>query len=137
MLAGLTQAELLKLSPELGDCVGAFEEEDGGFRIPEEYRECEREIVEKDRCSSRGKSAGDGRADITLEGKIEELKEAQRTTSFSEMARKRKKSSYLTSDTYYSTTLSHTQDTKAKHTSFESRHYTDEMLDSPPPPPPC
>ncbi|XP_051922117.1 uncharacterized protein rusc1 isoform X2 [Hippocampus zosterae] len=136
MLAGLTQAELLKLSPELGDCVGALEEEDGGFRLPDQYGECEREMVQKDRCSSRGKSAGDGRADLPRDGKIEEPKEAQRTTSFSEMARKRKKSSILTSDAYYSATLSHTWDTKAKHRSFESHHYADEMLDSPPPPPP-
>ncbi|XP_077432758.1 RUN and SH3 domain containing 1 isoform X3 [Vanacampus margaritifer] len=129
MLAGLTQAELLKLSPELGDCVGVLEEEDVGFRLQEDFSECDPEIVEKDRCSRRGKSGGDGRADIPRE----EGKEVQRTTSFSEMARRRK-SSIQTSDTYYSTALSHTQDTKAKNMSFESRHY--EALDSPPPPPP-
>ncbi|XP_077383288.1 RUN and SH3 domain containing 1 isoform X2 [Festucalex cinctus] len=128
MLAGLTQAELLKLSPELGDCVGVLEEEDGGFRLQEDYRECDHEIVAEDRCTSRGKSAADGRADIPREGKTEVGKEAQRTTSFSEIARRRKKSSIQTSDTYYSTALSHMQDTKAKN------HY--EALDSPPPPPP-
>ncbi|XP_049586728.1 uncharacterized protein rusc1 isoform X1 [Syngnathus scovelli] len=136
MLAGLTQAELLKLSPELGDCVGVLEEEDVGICLAEEFRDCDPEMVEKDKWSSRGKSAGDGRADIPRVGKSVEGKGVQRTTSFSEMARRRKKSSILTSDTYYSTTLSHTQDTKAKNISFESRHYPGEVLDSPPPPPP-
>ncbi|KAM9805412.1 uncharacterized protein rusc1 isoform 3-T3 [Syngnathus typhle] len=136
MLAGLTQAELLKLSPELGDCVGVLEEEDAGICLAEEFRDCDPEMVEKDKWSSREKSAGDGRADIPRVGKSAEGKGVQRTTSFSEMARRRKKSSILTSDTYYSTTLSHTQDTKAKNMSFESRHYAGEVLDSPPPPPP-
>ncbi|XP_037130068.1 uncharacterized protein rusc1 isoform X2 [Syngnathus acus] len=136
MLAGLTQAELLKLSPELGDCVGVLEEEDVGICLAEEFRDCDPEMVEKDKWSSRGKSAGDGRADIPRVGKSVEGKGVQRTTSFSEMARRRKKSSILMSDTYYSTTLSHTQDTKAKNMSFESRNYPGEALDSPPPPPP-
>ncbi|XP_061632949.1 uncharacterized protein rusc1 isoform X2 [Phyllopteryx taeniolatus] len=135
MLAGLTQAELLKLSPELGDCVGTLEEEDGEFRIHGEEKECDPELMEKDAYSSRATLAGDRRADIPRECQTEEGKEAQRTTSFSEMARRRKKSSILTSDTYYSTTLSHTQDTKAK-ISFESRLYPCEALHSPPPPPP-
>ncbi|XP_061530164.1 uncharacterized protein rusc1 isoform X2 [Phycodurus eques] len=135
MLAGLTQAELLKLSPELGDCVGTLEEEDGEFRIHGEEKECDPELMGKDAYSSRATLAGDRRADIPRECQTEEGKEAQRTTSFSEMARRRKKSSIMTSDTYYSTTLSHTQDTKAK-ISFESRLYPCEALDSPPPPPP-
>ncbi|XP_057690595.1 uncharacterized protein rusc1 isoform X2 [Corythoichthys intestinalis] len=135
MLAGLTQAELLKLSPELGDCVGMLDEEDGKSSLPEEDKESDPELMEKG-CGSRGKSAADGRADIPREGKTEEAKESQRTTSFSEMARRRKKSSILTSDTYYSTTVSHTQDTKAKNMGFDSCHYPGEVLDSPPPPPP-
>ncbi|XP_077454502.1 RUN and SH3 domain containing 1 isoform X2 [Stigmatopora argus] len=135
MLAGLTQAELLKLSPELGDCVGMLEEEDGKSGLQEKDRECDPETLEKE-YSSRGTSAGDGRADIPREGKAEEAKESQRTTSFSEMARRRKKSGNLTSETYYSTTWSHMQDTKAKSMSYESRHYPGGVLDSPPPPPP-
>ncbi|XP_077577909.1 RUN and SH3 domain containing 1 isoform X3 [Stigmatopora nigra] len=120
MLAGLTQAELLKLSPELGDCVGMLEEEDAKSGRQEKDGECDPETLESIGYSSRGTSAGDGRADIPREGKAEEAKESQRTTSFSEMARRRKKSGNLTSETYYST----------------SRHYPGGVLDSPPPPPP-
>ncbi|XP_061674773.1 uncharacterized protein rusc1 [Syngnathoides biaculeatus] len=135
MLAGLTQAELLKLSPELGDCVGTLVEEDGEFRIHGEEKEFDSELMDKDPYSNRGRLAGKGRPAIPRECKTEEGKEAQRTTSFSEIARRRKKSSIPTTDAYYSTTLSHTQDSKAK-ISFESRFYPCEALESPPPPPP-
>ncbi|XP_071325624.1 uncharacterized protein rusc1 isoform X4 [Trachinotus anak] len=152
MLAGLTQAELLKLSPELGVCVGGLEGEgDGDNHLPsrsvesgefrlkdkEEEKECDTKFMGGDGCSSRGKLDGDQRVDIAEEGKKkEESKDTQRTTSFTEMARRRKRNSGVTSDYYYSTGLSNTQETKTKNMSFETFHYPPELPDSPPPPPP-
>ncbi|XP_022612449.1 RUN and SH3 domain-containing protein 1 isoform X3 [Seriola dumerili] len=152
MLAGLTQAELLKLSPELGVCVGGLEDEgDGDNRLPsrsmeshefrlqdrEEEKEFDTEFVARGGCSSRGKLDGDQRVDIAEEGKTrEESKDTQRTTSFTEMARRRKRNGGVTSDHYYSTGLSNTQETKAQSMSFETFHYPPELPDSPPPPPP-
>ncbi|XP_033496126.2 RUN and SH3 domain containing 1 isoform X3 [Epinephelus lanceolatus] len=142
MLAGLTQAELLKLSPELGVCVGGLEDEGDGDHVtssrsvePHEFRLKEREEKEFDGWSSKGKLDGDCRADIAEEGKKKE-DSTQRTTSFTEMARRRKRNSGLTSDPYYSTGFSNTHETKAKNMSFESFRYPSEVPDSPPPPPP-
>ncbi|KAF1387968.1 hypothetical protein PFLUV_G00085410 [Perca fluviatilis] len=147
MLAGLTQAELLKLSPELGDCVGGLEDEGDGdyvissrsgelqeFRLKEtaEEKECESELTSCEGWSSRSKLDGDRRADIAEECK----KNTQRTTSFTEMARRKKRNSGLTSDPYYTTGCSDTHETKAKNMSFESFRYPAEVPDSPPPPPP-
>ncbi|XP_054638890.1 uncharacterized protein rusc1 isoform X2 [Dunckerocampus dactyliophorus] len=126
MLAGLTQAELLKLSPELGDCVGTLEEEVD--REPVEFRLKEEEAV--DGWSSRSKLVRDGEAVFPDEVKTE----AQRTTSFSEMARRRKKNSSLTSDTYYSTSFSNMHEPKPNN--FESCRYAGKALDPPAPPPP-
>ncbi|XP_067457512.1 uncharacterized protein rusc1 isoform X1 [Thunnus thynnus] len=152
MLAGLTQAELLKLSPELGDCVGGLEDQGNGdnlitsrsvelheFRLKdsEEEKECDSKLMARDGWSSRGKLDGDRRVDVlgeATEGKKKE--DAQRTTSFTEMARRRKRNSGLTSDPYYSTGLSNTHETKGKNMSFETFHYPAELPDSPPPPPP-
>uniref|UniRef100_A0A4W6FTY5 RUN and SH3 domain containing 1 n=1 Tax=Lates calcarifer TaxID=8187 RepID=A0A4W6FTY5_LATCA len=152
MLAGLTQAELLKLSPELGVCVGGLEDEGDGdnllpsrslelheFRLKdrEEEKECDTEFMDRDGWSSRGKLDADRRVDITEEGKKkEESKDTQRTTSFTEMARRRKRNSGLTSDHYYNTGLSNTHENKAKNMSFDTFHYPTELPDSPPPPPP-
>ncbi|XP_030013618.1 uncharacterized protein rusc1 isoform X2 [Sphaeramia orbicularis] len=153
MLAGLTQAELLKLSPELGVCVGGLEdEEDAGvtsrsgepheFRIKDRQQEKEYDtaIIVRDGWSSRSKLDGDRRVDILGEAeenkKKEESKDTQRTTSFSEMARRRKRNNGLTSEPYYSTGLSNTQELKANRLSYETLHYSAELLDSPPPPPP-
>ncbi|XP_061885628.1 uncharacterized protein rusc1 [Entelurus aequoreus] len=126
MLAGLTQAELLKLSPELGDCVGSLEEEVCGepveFRLREEYG--------KDGWSSKSKLARTQESVFPEEVKME----AQRTTSFSGMARRRKNNSILTSDTYYSTIFSNMQETKANN--FESGQNAAKGLTSPAPPPP-
>ncbi|XP_031709204.1 uncharacterized protein rusc1 isoform X3 [Anarrhichthys ocellatus] len=151
VLAGLTQAELLKLSPELGVCVGGFEEDevDGDhvislrsgelheFRLKDqnEMKDCDTELMARDRWRSRGKMDGDRRADIAEDGKTNE-ESTQRTTSFTDMARRRKRSSGLTSDPYYSTGFSNTQETKTKNIGFESFRYPAEVLDSPPPPPP-
>ncbi|XP_051263423.1 uncharacterized protein rusc1 isoform X2 [Dicentrarchus labrax] len=153
MLAGLTQAELLKLSPELGVCVGGLEDEEDGENVissrsvePHQFRlkeredeeECDTELMTRDRWSSRAsKLDGDRRVDIAEEGKKkEESKDTQRTTSFTEMARRRKRNSGLTSDSYYSTGVSNTHETKEKNMSFESFRYPAELPDSPPPPPP-
>lgn len=154
MLAGLTQAELLKLSPELGVCVGGLEDEedeDGDNLIPsrsvesyefrlkdrEEKKESNTEIVDRDRWTGRSKFYGDQRATIGEEVKMkEESKETQRTTSFTEMARRRKRNSCLTSDHYYSTNLSNTHESDVKNMSYESYCYPTEVPDSPPPPPP-
>ncbi|GAA6220634.1 RUN and SH3 domain-containing protein 1 isoform X4 [Lates japonicus] len=152
MLAGLTQAELLKLSPELGVCVGGLEDEGDGdnllpsrsvelheFRLKdrEEEKEYDTEFMDRDGWSSRGKLDGDRRVDITEEGKKkEESKDTQRTTSFTEMARRRKRNGGLTSDHYYNTGLSNTHENKAKNMSFDTFHYPTELPESPPPPPP-
>ena len=150
MLAGLTQAELLKLSPELGDCVGGLGDEGDRdnvimskspyeFRLKEreDEKECDTGLVSRDGWSSRGKFDGDRRVDIAEEGKKkEESKDAQRTTSFTEMARRRKRNSGLTSNSYYNTAFSNTHETKAKNMSYESFRYPTELPDSPPPPPP-
>ncbi|XP_074509672.1 uncharacterized protein rusc1 isoform X4 [Sebastes fasciatus] len=147
MLAGLTQAELLKLSPELGVCVGGLEDEGDRdhvissrsgevheFRLKEreEEKECDAGMMARDGWSSRGKMVGERRAD----GGQTKEESTQRTTSFTEMARRRKRGSGLTSDLYYSTGFSNTHETKEKNMSFESYRYPTEVLDSPPPPPP-
>lgn len=152
MLAGLTQAELLKLSPELGVCVGGLEEEGDGdnfilsrsaeayeFRLKEreEEKQYETELMTRDGRISRGKLDGDRKVDIAEEGKKrEESKDTQRTTSFTEMARRRKKNSGLPSECYYSAGFSNTHETKAKNMSFESFPYPAALPESPPPPPP-
>ncbi|XP_060906425.1 uncharacterized protein rusc1 isoform X1 [Labrus mixtus] len=153
MLAGLTQAELLKLSPELGVCVGGLEDEGEGnnpflsrsvepheFRLKEqeeEEKECDTETLARDTWSSRGKLSGDGRADVAEEGrKTEENKDLQKTTSFTEMARRRKRNNGVTSDHYYSTNLSNTHETKTNKMNYESFQYHTVFPDSPPPPPP-
>ncbi|KAM3615227.1 uncharacterized protein V6R79_025271 [Siganus canaliculatus] len=150
MLAGLTQAELLKLSPELGDCVGGLEDEREGddvtltrsmesheFRLTERKKEYDTQLINGDGWSSRGKVDEDRSVDVTEEGKKkEEGKEPQRTTTFTEMARRRKRNSGLVADSYYSTDFSNTHETKTKNMSFESFRYTAELPSSPPPPPP-
>ncbi|XP_074539025.1 uncharacterized protein rusc1 isoform X2 [Halichoeres trimaculatus] len=144
MLAGLTQAELLKLSPELGVCVGGLEDEGEGGHVfssrsveshefqQKEERKCDAEMTAGEAWSSRereGRAAEEGR-------KKEEIKDTQRTTSFTEMARRRKRSSGLSSDHYYCTNLSNTHETKTKSMNYESFQYPTVFPDSPPPPPP-
>ncbi|CAB1457144.1 unnamed protein product [Pleuronectes platessa] len=148
MLAGLTQAELLKLSPELGVCVGGLEDEDEGDTLPPsrsvepyEFRLKDREeendhytgFIYRNGGSSGGKLDGHRRVDVAGEG--EKIEDAQRTTSFTEMAKRKKRNSGLTSDHYYTTGLSNTNETKENNMSFETFHYA-ELPNSPPPPPP-
>lgn len=150
MLAGLTQAELLKLSPELGVCVGGLEDEGDGdnfmkpkslesqefsLRYREEESEPDTQLVARDQWIGTEKMEGDQKADIAEEGKKkEEGRDAQRTTSFTEMARRRKKNTGLAFDQYYS--LSNTHEDKAKNVSFRASRYSAEPPESPPPPPP-
>ncbi|KAK2844624.1 hypothetical protein Q5P01_011283 [Channa striata] len=95
------------------------------------------EIMDKGIWSSRSDLDRDQRVAVGEEGKRkDESKETQRTTSFTEMARRRKRNTGLTSDHYYSTGLSNTYETKVKNMSFETFHYPAELPDSPPPPPP-
>lgn len=152
MLAGLTQAELLKLSPELGVCVGGLEDEgdvdnvilsrsveahEFWLKDREEEKQFETELMPRDGRTSRGKLDGDEKVYIAEEGKkAEESKDTQRTTSFTEMARRRKRNSGMPSKSYYSTCFSNTHNTKAENTSFESFLYPAELPESPPPPPP-
>lgn len=150
MLAGLTQAELLKLSPELGVCVGGLEDEGDGdnfmklkslesqefsLRYREEESEPDTQLVPRDQWVGTEKLEGDQKADIAEEGKKkEEGRDTQRTTSFTEMARRRKKNTGLAFDQYYS--LSNTHEDKAKNVSFGTSRYSAEPPESPPPPPP-
>ncbi|XP_065327802.1 uncharacterized protein rusc1 isoform X3 [Pelmatolapia mariae] len=150
MLAGLTQAELLKLSPELGVCVGGLEDEGDGdnfmkpkslesqefsLRYREEESEPDTQLVARDQWMGTEKLEGDHKADIAEEDKKkEEVRDTQRTTSFTEMARRRKKNTGLAFDQYYS--LSNIYEDKAKNVSFGASRYSAEPPESPPPPPP-
>ncbi|KAJ3597910.1 hypothetical protein NHX12_001426 [Muraenolepis orangiensis] len=132
MLAGLTQAELLKLSPELGVCVGGLEEEGGGdHAVPLRSNEAQeiRHIqgVEGDVALIRNAWSNKGQLDAVKrtevrEGKKEEESlDALRTTSFTEMARRRKRNTGNVSEQCYSN---------------ETFNYSPPLSDSPPPPPP-
>ncbi|XP_061572879.1 uncharacterized protein rusc1 isoform X2 [Cololabis saira] len=145
MLAGLTQAELLKLSPELGVCVGGLEdEEDGDNHIT--YRSLEsRELrlqdreednkpyTDRDGWTNSKKLDQDGKADGAEE--YQKNTDTQRTT-FTELARRRKRNTDFTNDHYYSTNFSSTHATKVKNASIDAFRYPAELPDSPPPPPP-
>ncbi|XP_023150659.2 uncharacterized protein rusc1 isoform X2 [Amphiprion ocellaris] len=132
MLAGLTQAELLKLSPELGVCVGGLE--DNGDNFPRSVESQSFRLRESGEEGDTGRSQKfDGKADVgDNDKKKDESKDTQRTTSFTEMARRRKRNTAVPSDHYYTTSFTH--ETKAK--SYETFHYPTEVPDSPPPPPP-
>ncbi|KAM4568796.1 uncharacterized protein rusc1 isoform 2-T2 [Fundulus diaphanus] len=134
MLAGLTQAELLKLSPELGVCVGELDDEEEadnrftsrsletrGFRLQDGEDEKENDPGKMDR---HEKASEEG----SKEG---ESKDTQRTTSFTEIARRRKKNAAFVNDHYYSTSFHNTHEVTAKNFS-----YPNDLPDSPPPPPP-
>ncbi|KAM9722848.1 uncharacterized protein rusc1 isoform 3-T3 [Menidia menidia] len=145
MLAGLTQAELLKLSPELGVCVGRLEdEEDGDNHITcssigsQEFRLQDKEEVNELTTDRDVWKLDQGRKeDREEEGqKKAENKDTQRTTSFTEMARRRKRNTGFTAEQYYSSDFSNRQENDMKSTSVETFCYTPELPDTPPPPPP-
>lgn len=144
MLAGLTQAELLKLSPELGICVGGLESdednvilsrsaEEDEFRLQEAEgkNKSETGLMAKDWKSSRNNQ----KLDTPEENKKEEeSRDTQRTTSFTELARRRKRNSGLCSEPYYSTSFNSIHLAKTKNAS--SFPYPAKLPGSPPPPPP-
>lgn len=146
MLAGLTQAELLKLSPELGICVGGLESNEESITLSRSLEENEFRLIEtednskdgvellaKDRKTSRSSP----KLDTPVENKKgEESRDTQRTTSFTEIARRRKRNSGLYSEPYYSTGFSNIHETKSENMSYESFPYPTELAESPPPPPP-
>ncbi|CAN9513616.1 unnamed protein product [Ophioblennius macclurei] len=147
MLAGLTQAELLKLSPELGVCVGGLEDEANqesvasrcaesqGFRLQggDEENKQDEMLITRNRWREL---EADQKAEIVEEDKKkQELKETQRTT-FTEMARRRRRNTGVTSDHYYSTNFSSAHEIETKNMSFETFRYSSEVPDTPPPPPP-
>ncbi|XP_064802522.1 LOW QUALITY PROTEIN: uncharacterized protein LOC135520700 [Oncorhynchus masou masou] len=163
VLAGLTQAELLKLSPELGVCVGGLEEEvegethhtsrpgqtqDRGMRRKEEKA---KEQYDIDGLAVDGWRDGGGRSGVERdretdifggvkedEGEKEESRDVFRTTSFTDMARRRKRNSVfganvsLASDSYYSTGNTNT----SNNVNFETFKYSPVLSETPPPPPP-
>ncbi|XP_056330928.1 uncharacterized protein rusc1 isoform X3 [Danio aesculapii] len=155
-LAGLTQAELLKLSPELGVCVDVVVENEqqpmsdvsqiGEISVNRAHKE---DSVDKRlHCRLReetrfGKDIQ--KVETLSENEIskDEQKEAYRTTSFTEMARRRKRNGgncnqncscgIGSPNSYYSTDLSNTS---IPNVSFGSFDYTSVISDTPPPPPP-
>ncbi|XP_073703449.1 uncharacterized protein rusc1 isoform X1 [Garra rufa] len=159
-LAGLTQAELLKLSPELGVCVDVVLENEqqqmadvsqiGEISVNRTLKEegLEKGLHFRLREVSRfgkDRSAGVKELDTPSENEVskDEQKEANRTTSFTEMARRRKRNGghcnhscgcgFGSPNSYYSTDLSNTN---IPNVSFGSFDYTSVMSDTPPPPPP-
>lgn len=160
-LAGLTQAELLQLSPELGVCVDVVLENEKESQIGElrvnstEKKDREGVNVELDSRLREGTKFGKEspsvkESDVISENDVskEEQKDANRTTSFTEMARRRKRNGgncnhscgcsfgpnvTLSPNSYYTTGLSNTD---IPDVSFGSFDYTSIMSDTPPPPPP-
>lgn len=146
MLAGLTQAELLKLSPELGICVGGLESDEDNIILSrsveeDEFRLQEKEGQNKSETESMTKDWTSRRNDQeidTAEGnsKEEGSGDTQRTTSFTEIARRRKRTSGLCSEPYYTTGFNRIHETKTKNVGYEAFPYRAELPESPPPPPP-
>ncbi|XP_026855043.2 uncharacterized protein rusc1 isoform X2 [Electrophorus electricus] len=166
-LAGITQAELLRLSPELGVCVdGVLEEEEkskvskNGNVSANKTNKNEKEDVGTSRDElTEGKRLGKdslkemnaldtlNKEEEFIEEK-EDCKDTFRTTSFTELAKRRKRNggssnsscscglgdnSTLKADSYYSTDISNKQFTDASFGSFD---YSSVIPDSPPSPPP-
>ncbi|XP_076826962.1 RUN and SH3 domain containing 1 isoform X4 [Brachyhypopomus gauderio] len=173
-LAGITQAELLRLSPELGVCVDGVLEEEEKSKVSKNGNVCanktsksEKEEVCKgnelswkdERIEENGLGKNSLKEVISLDAlnkeeafidEKEECKDTFRTTSFTEMARRRKRNggssnsscscglgddSTLKADSYYSTGISNKQFTDASFGSFDYQ-YASVIPDSPPPPPP-
>ncbi|KAI1885915.1 hypothetical protein AGOR_G00208670 [Albula goreensis] len=170
VLAGLTQAELLKLSPELGVCVtGVLEDGDEELSestqpvaVPKslengEDRE-EKEAVlgaeivrdewsKEDRLREGKELTKEDEHERYLEGKTEdeENRETFRTTSFTEMARRRKRNG---SNGIFSCNCGHNFDGRPNSDSYYStahcntinsgcnKEYECNSVAAPPPPPP-
>ncbi|XP_052003319.1 uncharacterized protein LOC127658201 isoform X2 [Xyrauchen texanus] len=164
-LAGLTQAELLKLSPELGVCVDVVLENDqeaisdvsqvGEIRVNRTQND-NKGVVDEGLNSrlregtrfSKDRSTCLKELDILnkKDDSKDEQKEANRTMSFTEMARQYKKNGgncnnscscgfvttvSLAPCSYYCTDLSNTN---IPNISFGNFDYTSVMSDTPPPP---
>ncbi|XP_043116456.1 uncharacterized protein rusc1 isoform X2 [Puntigrus tetrazona] len=164
-LAGLTQAELLKLSPELGVCVDVvLENEQQAMSDVSQIGEISINRTRKEEGVDKGldsrlkegsrfgkdRSSAVNELDTLSEKEVckDEQKETNRTTSFTEMARRRKRNGgqcnhscscgfgsnvSLSPNSYYSTDLSNTN---IPNVSFGSFDYTSVISDTPPPPPP-
>ncbi|XP_026140213.1 uncharacterized protein rusc1 isoform X3 [Carassius auratus] len=159
-LAGLTQAELLKLSPELGVCVDiVLENNQQPISDVSQIGEISVNRIQKEEGVDKGlqsrlkegsrfgkdRSTGANELHTLSEKEIckDEKKEANRTTSFTEMARRRKRNGghcnhscscgFGSPNSYYSTDLSNTN---IPSISFGSFDYTSMISDTPPPPPP-
>ncbi|CAM4699047.1 unnamed protein product [Leuciscus chuanchicus] len=162
-LAGLTQAELLKLSPELGVCVDVVLENEkppmsdvsqfGEISVNRTHKEDGvdkglHSILREGTRFEKDRSTGVKELDTLSEKGIskDEQKEVIRTTSFTEMAKRRKRNGgncnhscscgsnvSLSPNSYYSTDLSNTN---IPNVSFGSFDYTSMISDTPPPPPP-
>ncbi|MCJ8728817.1 hypothetical protein PDJAM_G00008470 [Pangasius djambal] len=157
-LAGITQAELLKLSPELGVCVDGVLEEEQISDALNIKRVCVSETSqEKGEDVNKGKKftwrelrEGNklGKEETFIDEKKEECKDTFKTTSFTEMAKRHKQNegssnsscscglrdnASLTTDSYYSTSISNKQ---FINSSFDNFDYASVIPDSPPPPPP-
>ncbi|XP_028971560.2 uncharacterized protein rusc1 isoform X2 [Esox lucius] len=162
VLAGLTQAELLKLSPELGVCVGGLQEEgegethhnsrpeqtqDVGMRKKEEMA---KEQYDIDGLAVDGWRDGGGRLGQERDGDMkrfrgveedeeerEESRDVFRTTSFFKMARSRKKNSGFGASVSLASDIYYSTDINpAKSVSFETFKYDRALSETPPPPPP-
>ncbi|XP_066538984.1 uncharacterized protein rusc1 isoform X2 [Hoplias malabaricus] len=153
-LAGITQAELLRLSPELGVCVDGVLEEGEMQETLRKSKEDKEDLGRwSDESSQRIKvDLKDVDTVIKEEVVVEENKntgkETFRTTSFTEMARRRKRIGgsgnsscgcglgddvSLSADSYYSTDIGNKHFANASFGSFD---YASVIPDSPPPPPP-
>ncbi|XP_053350371.1 AP-4 complex accessory subunit RUSC1 isoform X3 [Clarias gariepinus] len=157
-LAGITQAELLRLSPELGVCVdGVLEEEQApdtltskDASVGETCKEKGEDVKRAGKCTWRDlrEDSMPGNEEPFIDEQKEECKDTFRTTSFTEMARRRKQNEVnsnsscscgfsdnasVTTDSYYSTSFSNKQYTNSSFGNFD---YASVIPDSPPPPPP-
>ncbi|XP_017326355.1 AP-4 complex accessory subunit RUSC1 isoform X3 [Ictalurus punctatus] len=157
-LAGITQAELLRLSPELGVCVdGVLEEEQTSdplnikdVCVSETSKEKQEDVNKgkKFTCWELREGSKLGKEETYIDEKNEECKDTFRTMSFTEMAKWHKQNegssnsscncglrdnASLTTDSYYSTSISSKQFTNSSFGNFD---YASEIPDSPPPPPP-
>ncbi|XP_047667322.1 uncharacterized protein rusc1 isoform X5 [Tachysurus fulvidraco] len=149
-LAGITQAELLRLSPELGVCVdGVLEDEQISDALNSKQETGE--DVNKENTFTRWEPREGsklGKEEIFIDEQKEECKDCFRTTSFTEMSKQRKENegtsnsscncglsdnASFATDSYYSTSISNKQITNSNFGSFE---YATVIPDSPPPPPP-
>ncbi|XP_037392667.1 RUN and SH3 domain-containing protein 1 isoform X4 [Pygocentrus nattereri] len=150
-LAGITQAELLRLSPELGVCVDGILEEGEISEISKTSKEEREDAGKVNDLTWRERNKLDVK-DLDAVCKEDEKKQGSRepfrTTSFTEMARRRKRNGgsgnsscgcvlgddvSLNGDSYYSTDISNKELTNASFGSFD---YASVIPDTPPPPPP-